>query len=94
MISSRIGRFPVQTPLGAWPGLVRLSPREWHKVGRGTAKWQLKKKSTCILHSIPINQIMMDFMLKISFLVAARTKNQMLSVPTWVSCMYPLLFTT
>ena len=60
----RIGRFPVQIPLDARPGLgtqprfeapsdlwvkvvenavvkiglVRLSPREWPKVGRGTAK--------------------------------------------------------
>ena len=60
----RIGRFPVQTPLGARPGLgtqpryeapgdlrvklvdnaviniglVSLSPREWPKVGCGTAK--------------------------------------------------------
>ena len=63
-IGSKIGKFLVQTPLGAWPGLgtqphyeapgdlqvkladyavinielVRLSPREWPKVGRGTAK--------------------------------------------------------
>ena len=60
----RIGRFPVQTPLGARPGLgtqphyeapgdlrielventviniglVRLPPREWSIVSRGTAK--------------------------------------------------------
>ena len=63
-VGIRIGRFPVQTPVGVQPGsetqpyyevpgdlrdelvenavinigLVRLSPREWPKVGRGTAK--------------------------------------------------------
>ena len=63
-VGIRIGRFAVQTPLGARPGLgiqhryeapgdlwvelvenavidiglVRLSPREWPKVDRGTAK--------------------------------------------------------
>ena len=75
-----MGRFPVQNPLGARPGLgthprkwgsrwpsgqtctnavtnirlVRLSPWEWPKVRRGTAKIAVKKKNEVIQDGVVI----------------------------------------